>query len=469
MDKASNDSSNSRILGQGNEPQKQTEQITLFKREDLNFDADKDLKERQQKRKSEKEAADKKLLEEKKLEDENRERNEVDWEEVNKFTKSSKYTGHLCITVHNKEYLNEHTNMTYQYIGYDGTMQDGAMSGGSGYNCLRTLDRGIHDFFRICENHKIPGKMFFSKEAEELINKWIEESNHYIPGSPDKSTFKQIQDKIRADSNPSDEAWDEFEYQAIKERGYEIGVNLLRLEYIEWRRRVMEYQPKDIEKWQEMWQQHGPSDWYIERVLHAIETYNFHASRLRLKLLEEPSFIPQWKKELAELTEKRRAQAEKASFDLAKKRKEDRKIKSDARKKEKADKEATNKSARQKTYGTPFTDKMKAAKTANEGRDIISEYEEAFASLEKEAGLSPTVGEGGSGCASRGFSTLTKTEIKKAIKRLSNKNAELGEKLKALIDDIKEAEEAWEVLYKEEIGKMMENVHCKDARKREAK
>ena len=66
-----------------------------------------------------------------------------------------------------------------------------------------------------------------------------------------------------------------------------------------------------------------------------------------------------------------------------------------------------------------FTDRMKIASSADEGRKIIREYEEAFAAIEKRAGLPHSVGRGGSGCAGRGYSTLTAKE-KKAIEIFCN-------------------------------------------------
>jgi len=406
-------------------------------------------------------------LDEQKEADEKSKINELPWKEINEFGKSADYTGHMCIKVHNNEFLSKSVNMTYQYKGHDGTMQDGAMSSGGGYRDLRTLDRGIQDFFRTCEHNKVPGKMWFSKAAEELIEKWIAESNNYFLRDSDQDTLKELTERLQKDYSPREEQWDRFEYQAIKELGYEEGVRLLVKEYRAWRYRVMKYQLEEIENWPERWKKYGPMDHYIERVLVAVKRYNFHALRRGEQPIEEPAFIPQWKEELSALNKKREEAREKDSFEKAKKRKEDRKAKSDIRKKEKSDKDAVEKSAREKINGTPWTDKMKAAKDANEGRNIIQEYEEAFASIEKEADLPPTIGRGGSGCASRGYSTLSKSELKKAIKKVSTKSAELGEKLKALIDDITSAEEAWEKLYAIEIGKLMKNVHCDDELLRE--
>lgn len=97
-----------------------------------------------------------------------------------------------------------------------------------------------------------------------------------------------------------------------------------------------------------------------------------------------------------------------------------------------------------------FTERMKNAETADEGRRLISEYQEAFASIEKAAGLQHTVGMGGSGFGSRAYSTLTAKEKKAIIKRVSAKNAELGKQLSDLINDIDESEPHWETLLAKE-------------------
>jgi hypothetical protein len=98
----------------------------------------------------------------------------------------------------------------------------------------------------------------------------------------------------------------------------------------------------------------------------------------------------------------------------------------------------------------PASDKpcprMKEAKDASEGRDLIQEYTEAFASIEKAAGVPHSVGKDARGYGSVGYSTLKPKEKKAAVKRVSEKNPELGKKLQALIEDIDKAQTHWERL-----------------------
>lgn len=102
-----------------------------------------------------------------------------------------------------------------------------------------------------------------------------------------------------------------------------------------------------------------------------------------------------------------------------------------------------------------FTDRMKIAASADEGRKIISEYEEAFADIEKRAGLPHSVGKGGGGNCARGYSTLTAKEKKAIVKRVTAASNFLGERLKSLIQDIDGARPYWEALLeKERIARM---------------
>lgn len=434
------------------------QQLTLLQWEDPNYDATKDFEEQRARKKADREA-----------QEEQRKLNQVDWKEINEFGKSNKYYGCMCIQVaswkvDDRPCLDEHTEMKYQYEGHDGAMQDGGMSGGAGYGSLREMDKAIQNFFRSCGHYNIQGRLFFSKAAEDLIDMWIEEGNNYYVSEKDVSTLDEVLKRVRHDTSIDDGLWDYLEWHAIRELGYEKGVELLVSEYAAWRRRVMQYCVADISRWQDMWKEHGPLDFYIERVLHDVEEHNFHASRLGEPELEEPPFISRWKQELQELIEKRWLKAEKEQKELADKKKKEREEKRAARKKEDEDKKASRREELLKKYGTPFTDSMKAAEKADDGRSIITEYTVAFGKIEIEAGLFPTIGTDGSGVAYRGFSTLSKTELKKAIKRVLERDATMGERLEALVEDIHLSEEYWRKLYAKEISDLMESVHCKDAK-----
>ena len=63
-----------------------------------------------------------------------------------------------------------------------------------------------------------------------------------------------------------------------------------------------------------------------------------------------------------------------------------------------------------------FTEQMEAAANAEVGRAIIKAHEKAIHDLEIFHGLKPSVGEGGSGFAYRGFSTVGPAEWKKLVK-----------------------------------------------------
>jgi hypothetical protein len=439
-----------------------TEQLTLFRWEDPSFDPDKELEKQRTTKKLEQEAREAE-----------RKNNEIPWKDVNDFEKSNKYCGYMCIEVASwkvdgRECLDEHTHMEYQYESFHGGMSDGSMDGGGGYSCLRTLDRDIQNFFRSCDNYNIPGRVFLSKAAEALVNRWIEEGNNYYIRKEEISTLDELLKKIRQDYSPHEEAWDRLEWHAIKELGFEKGIELLITEYRAWRRRVMEHNLEEISGWQGMWNKHGPMDHYIERVEHAVDEYNFHAPRLNEPIIAAPPFLDKWKQELAELTERRKLEAEQREKELRDTKKKEREEKRAARKKEDVDKKASRMKELLKKYGTPFTDRMKTAEKAEDGRKIISEYTQAFHEIEVEAGLSPTLGKDGSGCAYRGFSTLSKTELKKAIKRVIEKDAMLGERLEALVEDIHQSHELWRKLYAKEIGELMEKVHCKDAKRNES-
>ncbi|MFZ4436834.1 MAG: JAB domain-containing protein [Syntrophales bacterium] len=106
--------------------------------------------------------------------------------------------------------------------------------------------------------------------------------------------------------------------------------------------------------------------------------------------------------------------------------------------------------------GTPeptpesYEERMKKAGTADEGRKLISQYEEEFASIERESGLAHSVGTGGSGFDGRGYSTLTPKEKKTIARNVTAKNSELGNKLQSLIKDIEAADPHWKALLEKE-------------------
>jgi hypothetical protein len=86
--------------------------------------------------------------------------------------------------------------------------------------------------------------------------------------------------------------------------------------------------------------------------------------------------------------------------------------------------------------------------------------------MEKEAGLPHSVGEGGSGYASRGYSTLTKREKAVILKNVSTSDSYLGQRLENLIADIDAAEPYWQALLDREHEKYRLDV--KDSEKAEA-
>ena len=97
-----------------------------------------------------------------------------------------------------------------------------------------------------------------------------------------------------------------------------------------------------------------------------------------------------------------------------------------------------------------FTERMKKAVDADAGRELIAEHTVAINELERELGLSPTVGHGGGGYSYRGFSTLTPRERSTLVKRAVAVDKERGAKLKALIEDGVSLEVPWKALYSRE-------------------
>jgi hypothetical protein len=114
--------------------------------------------------------------------------------------------------------------------------------------------------------------------------------------------------------------------------------------------------------------------------------------------------------------------------------------------------------------GTPFTNRMQAAADANEGRTLIREHEAVIHDLETGLGLEPTVGENGGGFGYRGFSTVSASEWKAAIKRVKDLDAFDGRRLDALIADGQAMRAPWERLSKIELGTSAEEHGVKPAR-----
>jgi hypothetical protein len=79
--------------------------------------------------------------------------------------------------------------------------------------------------------------------------------------------------------------------------------------------------------------------------------------------------------------------------------------------------------------------------------------------MEKEAGLPHSVGEGGSGYASRGYSTLTKREKAVIVKNVSTSDSYLGQRLENLIADIDASEPYWQALLDREHEKYRRSLH----------
>jgi N12 class adenine-specific DNA methylase len=101
---------------------------------------------------------------------------------------------------------------------------------------------------------------------------------------------------------------------------------------------------------------------------------------------------------------------------------------------------ADNPDLQEEAITQSYTERMKNAASADEGRKLISQYEEEFASIEREAGLEHSIGKGGGGLGSRGYSTLRPAEKIDILKRVTEKDKALGQKLKSLIADIDAAE-----------------------------
>lgn len=100
----------------------------------------------------------------------------------------------------------------------------------------------------------------------------------------------------------------------------------------------------------------------------------------------------------------------------------------------------------------PFSVQMREAKTANEGRAVLTKHAEHFNALEKAAGLTPSVGQI-TPTYSRGYSTLKPTELKKAVKAATAKDKVIGARLQAMVDDYPEVDKAWQKLHRESYAK----------------
>jgi hypothetical protein len=93
-----------------------------------------------------------------------------------------------------------------------------------------------------------------------------------------------------------------------------------------------------------------------------------------------------------------------------------------------------------------FTQRMSEAADASEGRKLIHEHEEQINALERSAGLKPTVGTGGSGFHSRGFSTVKPKEWMARIKEMHAIDPKKAVRLREMIADGRALEAPWNVL-----------------------
>lgn len=104
-----------------------------------------------------------------------------------------------------------------------------------------------------------------------------------------------------------------------------------------------------------------------------------------------------------------------------------------------------------KVKSVSFTERMKQAKTADEGRDIIAEHEKAVHDFEVLCNLPPTVGDGGSGFMSCGFSTLRPADRARMIKRVREASPKSGDAFAALVKDGVDMGPYWKTLYANEM------------------
>jgi len=98
-----------------------------------------------------------------------------------------------------------------------------------------------------------------------------------------------------------------------------------------------------------------------------------------------------------------------------------------------------------------WAERMRRAKTGDEGRVLIRQHEAAIATLEQSLGLQPTVGNSGSGFGYRGFSTLTPKDRSAMVKNARGIDRASGDRLHALIVDGLAMDEPWKQLHNREM------------------
>lgn len=96
-----------------------------------------------------------------------------------------------------------------------------------------------------------------------------------------------------------------------------------------------------------------------------------------------------------------------------------------------------------------YTDRMKQAKDANEGRALFREAESEIEALQRSMGLEPTVGQI-KPYDWRGASVINQPEWAKAFKAADKVDPTKGKRLRELVADLKTARKAWEPLYAHE-------------------
>lgn len=97
-----------------------------------------------------------------------------------------------------------------------------------------------------------------------------------------------------------------------------------------------------------------------------------------------------------------------------------------------------------------FIAQMNAAKTANEGRNILQAYEDRLNQLQRAAGVEPVVGDlrdvGEGGLVGRGFSTLSKKEINAICKTVSKADPGIGMIHTAIVEQWPAIQKRWDEL-----------------------
>jgi N12 class adenine-specific DNA methylase len=96
-----------------------------------------------------------------------------------------------------------------------------------------------------------------------------------------------------------------------------------------------------------------------------------------------------------------------------------------------------------------FSQQMAEAETADAGRIILSAFDDQFGALERKAGLAPTIGHLDRR-GTRGASTLSRADWRRAVKAATDANRDIGARLQAMAVDYPAMDAAWERLYKRE-------------------